>query len=107
LPDDAGPMKGPLMFLNALAGAIDAAHPKQFDYLSNQIWQALDAGHIADHDAQALAERLNGRRGESRAARGALFRPAGGVAPAKGQNAPAGPTGALESKSPDKAGLCP
>ena len=32
-------MKGPEMFINALAGAIDAAHPKQFDYLSRQLWQ--------------------------------------------------------------------
>jgi hypothetical protein len=55
------------MFLNALAGAIDAAHPKQFDYLSRQLWQAHAAGHIADQDAQALAERLHKRRGASEA----------------------------------------
>ena len=29
------------MFLNALAGAIDAAHPKQFDGLSRQLWQPM------------------------------------------------------------------
>jgi hypothetical protein len=41
------PYEGPsTMFMNALAGAIDAAHPKQFDYLSRQLWQAHAAGHI-------------------------------------------------------------
>jgi hypothetical protein len=33
------------MFMNALAGAIDAVHPKQIDYLSRQLWQAHAAGH--------------------------------------------------------------
>jgi hypothetical protein len=51
------------MFINALAGAIDAAHPKQFDYLSRQLWQAHAAGHIPDHEAQSLAERLHERWG--------------------------------------------
>jgi hypothetical protein len=36
------------MFFDALAGAIDAAHPKQFDYLSPHLWQAHAAGHIPD-----------------------------------------------------------
>ena len=62
------------MFINALAGAIDAAHPKQFDYLSRQLWQAHAAGHIPDQDAQSLAERLHSRRGDSDVAQGALFR---------------------------------
>ncbi len=62
------------MFLNALAGAIDAAHPKQIDYLSRQLWQAHAAGHIADQDAQSLAERLHSRRSDSGVAQGALFR---------------------------------
>jgi hypothetical protein len=67
------------MFINALAGAIDAAHPKQFDYLSRQLWQAHAAGHIPDHEAQALAERLHGRRGDySGVAQSALFRLASG-----------------------------
>ena len=65
------------MFTNALAGAIDAVHSKQFDYLSRQLWQAHAAGHIADQDAQALAERLHKRGGASEAGRGALF-PLGG-----------------------------
>ena len=62
------------MFINVLAGAIDAAHPKQLDYLSRQLWQAHEAGHIPDHDAQALAEKLHARRSEcSGVGRGALF----------------------------------
>ena len=65
------------MFCDALATAIDAAHPKQVDSLSRQLWQAHAAGHIADQDAQALAERLHARRGASEAGRGALF-PLGG-----------------------------
>ena len=52
------------MFINALAGVIDAAHPKQFDFLSRQLWQAHAAGHIPDQDAQSLAERLHSRRGD-------------------------------------------
>jgi hypothetical protein len=95
-------MKGPEMFLHALAGAIDAAHPKQFDYLSRQLWQAHAAGHIPDQDAQALAERLHGRRGDSGVAQGALFRLASSQAPAKGQNAPRAFLRAPESKSPDR-----
>jgi hypothetical protein len=63
------------MFINAFAGAIDAAHPKQFDYLSRQLWQAHAAGHIPDHEAQSLAERLHGRRSDhSGVAQGAVFR---------------------------------
>lgn len=65
------------MFTNALACAIDAAHPKQFDSLSRDIWRALSAGHIPDDDAQTLAERLHKRRGAPEAGRGALF-PLGG-----------------------------
>jgi hypothetical protein len=83
------------MFLHALAGAIDAAHPRQFDHLSRQLWQAHAAGHIADQDAQTLAERLHSRRGDPGVAQGALF-------PAKGQNAPAGFIRRPESKSPDR-----
>jgi hypothetical protein len=51
------------MFINALAGAIDAAHPSQIDYLSRQLWRAHAAGHIPDQEAQDLAERLHSRRG--------------------------------------------
>ena len=90
------------MFINALAGAIDAAHPKQFDYLSRQLWQAHAAGHIADQDAQTLAEKLHSRRGDSGVAQGALFRIASSVTPAKGQNAPRAFLRAPESKSPDR-----
>jgi hypothetical protein len=95
-------MKGPEMFINALADAIDAAQPKQFDYLSRQLWQAHAAGHIPDQDAQSLAERLHSRRGDSDAAQGALFRLASGVTPSKGQNAPRAFLRAPESKSPDR-----
>jgi hypothetical protein len=90
------------MFINALAGAIDAANPKQFDYLSRQLWQAHAAGHIPDQDAQSLAERLHSRRGDSGVAQGALFRLANGVTPAKGQNAPRAFLRTPESKSPDR-----
>jgi hypothetical protein len=91
------------MFINALAGAIDAAHPKQFDYLSRQLWQAHAAGHIPDHEAQALAERLHGRRGDySGVAQGALFRLPSDVAPAKGQRAPRTFLRTPEPKSPDR-----
>jgi hypothetical protein len=78
------------MFLHALAGAIDAGHPKQFDYLSRQLWQAHAAGHIPDQDAQALAERLHARRSPTGSAPGELFRVQGGHTPAINQNAPAG-----------------
>jgi hypothetical protein len=75
LPDDAGPMKRALeMFTNALAGAIAAAHPKQIDYLSRQLWQAHAAGHIPDDAAQELAERLHARRSPTGSAAGALVR---------------------------------
>jgi hypothetical protein len=90
------------VFINALAGAIDAAHPKQFDYLSRQLWQAHAAGHIPDQDAQSLAERLHSRRGDSGMAQGALFRPVRGVTPAKSQNAPRVFLRAPESKSPNR-----
>ena len=91
------------MFINAFAGAIDAAHPKQFDYLSRQLWQAHAAGHIADQDAQSLAERLHGRRGDhSGVAQGALFRLPSDVAPTKGQNAPRAFLRTPEAKSPDR-----
>ena len=90
------------MFINALAGAIDAAHPKQFDYLSRKLWQAHAAGHIADADAQSLAERMHKRRGESAVATGALFGLAGSVTPARSQNVPAGFRRTPESKSPDR-----
>jgi hypothetical protein len=90
------------MFINALADAIDAAHPKQFDYLSRQLWQAHAAGHIPDQDAQTLAERLHGRRCDSGVAQGALFRLASSATPAKGQTAPRAFLRTPESKSPDR-----
>jgi hypothetical protein len=76
------------MFMNALAGAIDAVHPKQIDYLSRQLWQAHAAGHIPDDEAQRLAEKLHRRRGESGAAQGALFRFPGSQTPTINQTAP-------------------
>jgi hypothetical protein len=94
-----GPMKGLEMFINALTSAIDAAYPKQIDYLSRQLWQAHAAGHIGDEDAQALAERLHGRRG---VAQGALFRPGGSQTPPKPMGLPAGFKRAPEAKSPDR-----
>jgi DNA-binding MarR family transcriptional regulator len=90
------------MFINALACAIDAAHPKQVDSLSRQLWQAHAAGHIGDDDAQSLAERLHARRGESGAAQGALFRLGSSQTPAKGQNAPRAFLRAPEQRSPDR-----
>jgi hypothetical protein len=99
-----GPNEGPEMFINALAGAIDAAHPKQFDYLSRQLWQAHAAGHIPDQDAQSLAERLHGRRSDSAVAQGAVFRLSSSVTPANGQNAPRAFLRRPESKSPDRRG---
>jgi hypothetical protein len=90
------------MFINALASAIDAAHPKQFDFLSRQLWQAHAAGHIPDQDAQSLAERLHSRRSDSDVAQGALFRLASSRTPAKGQTAPRAFLRAPESKSPDR-----
>jgi hypothetical protein len=88
------------MFINALAGAIDAAHPKQFDYLSRQLWQAHAAGHIPDDNAQGLAERLHRRRSESAVAQGSLFQVQG--LPASGQNAPRAFLRARAQFSPDR-----
>lgn len=90
------------MFLNALAGAIDAAQPKQFDYLSRQLWQAHAAGHVADDDAQSLAERLHRRRNESGVAQGALFPASSSQTPGKYRNAPTAFSRRLEQKSPDR-----
>jgi hypothetical protein len=81
------------MFTNALAGAIDAAHPKQFDYLSRQLWQAHAAGHIPDQEAQALAERLHRRRAV------ALGAPAGFAGPPRGYFIQR----SAEQRSPDRA----
>ena len=91
------------MLINAFAGAIDAAHPKQFDYLSRKLWQAHAAGHIPDHEAQSLAERLHGRRraDHSGVAQG-VFRLPSDVAPTKGQNAPRAFLRTPEAKSPDR-----
>jgi hypothetical protein len=83
------------MFLNALAGAIDAAHPKQIDFLSRQLWQAHAAGHIHDQDAQSLAERLQGRQAT-------LFGLASSQTSARVQNAPRVFLRKPESKSPDR-----
>jgi hypothetical protein len=90
------------MFLNALAGAIDAAHPKQFDYLSRQIWQAHAAGHVADDDAQGLAERLHRRRNESGVVQGALFPTSGSQIPGKHRSAPTAFSRRPEQRSPDR-----
>jgi hypothetical protein len=91
------------MFINALAGAIDAAHHNQFDDLSRQIWRALDAKHIPDHEAQALAERLQGRRSErSGVAQGTLFPLAGALTPAKGLIAPRVFSRTPEARSPNR-----
>ena len=61
------------MFRTALASAIDAAHPRQIDNLSRQLWQAHAAGLLLDDDAQGLAERLHRRREPPQTAQGALF----------------------------------
>jgi hypothetical protein len=91
------------MFIHALAGAIDAAQPNQFDYLSRQLWQAHEAGHIPDHDAQALAERLQSRRSEcSGVAQGSLFQLAGAVTPPKALLASRAFLRSPEPKSPDR-----
>jgi hypothetical protein len=91
------------MFINAFAGAIDAAHPKQFDYLSRQLWQAHAAGHIADHDAQALAEKLHARRSDrSGVAQGSLFPPAGAVTSPKAPLVPRAFLRSPEPRSPDR-----
>ena len=89
------------MFINALAGAIDAAHPKQIDYLSRQLWQAHAAGHIRDDDAQRLAERLHERRNPPQTAQGALFRFPGNPAGAPAQNAWTAFPRRIEQRSPD------
>ena len=90
------------MFINALAGAIDAARPQQIDFLSRQLWQAHAAGQIGDNDAQEMAERLHKRRGDSGVAQGALFRIPSPQAPARGQNAPTAFPRPPKQFSPDR-----
>jgi hypothetical protein len=91
------------MFLHALAAAIDAAHRTQFDHLSSQIWQALHAGHLPDHEAQALYDRLQSRRSAlSGVAQGSLFQLAGAITPAGGPMASRGILRTPASKSPDR-----
>ena len=51
------------MFHATMAAAIDGARTlAQMDELSRQVWQGHGAGALADEEAQALAERLHGRR---------------------------------------------
>ena len=55
------------MFHATMAAAIDGARTlAQMDELSRQVWQGHGSGALADEEAQALAERLHGRRGEIR-----------------------------------------
>jgi hypothetical protein len=56
-----------MSFCDQMAAAIDGARTlTRLDHLSRSIWQGLAAGAVADDDAQALAERLHGRRGALR-----------------------------------------
>ncbi len=90
------------MFSNALAGAIDAARPNQFDALSRQIWQAHGAGHIPDEAAQSLAERLHQRRNAGGAAQGALFPMPAATDGQPRQRSWPGFARAREQRSPDR-----
>ncbi|WP_204263040.1 hypothetical protein [Methylobacterium sp. BTF04] len=73
------------MFHAAMKAAIeDARTLAQMDALSRQVWQGHGSGALADEEAQALAERLHGRRSAIRegirpvgipAGRGSLFSP--------------------------------
>src|SRR5215208_5382099 len=52
-----------MSFCNQMIAAIDGARTlTRLDHLSRSIWQGLAAGAVGDDDAQALAERLHGRR---------------------------------------------
>ena len=52
-----------MSFCDQMAAAIDGARTlTRLDHLSRSIWQGLTAGAVGDDDAQALAERLHGRR---------------------------------------------
>ncbi|MCJ2039239.1 hypothetical protein MKK55_09835 [Methylobacterium sp. J-059] len=51
------------MFHATMAAAIDSARTlAQMDELSRQVWQGHGSGALGDAEAQALAERLHGRR---------------------------------------------
>ena len=51
------------MFHAAMKAAIEEAHTlAQMDALSRQVWQGHGSGALGDEEAQALAERLHGRR---------------------------------------------
>jgi len=90
------------MFQTALSRAIDAAHPRQIDQLSRQLWQAHAAGQIPDNQAQTLAERLHLLRNRGSAAQGALFPDQRPDTLAKRQNAPTGFLRRFEQRSPDR-----
>lgn len=90
------------MFRTALASAIDAAHPRQIDYLSRQLWQAHAAGHLPDEDAQDLAERLHRRREPPAAAQGALFPLPGTPTAQNRQRAWSGFPRRVEQRSPNR-----
>ncbi len=51
------------MFYDQLATAIETAGRNQLDDYSRQVWNAHDAGTIADDQAQQLAELIQRRRG--------------------------------------------
>jgi hypothetical protein len=56
------------MFYDTMAAAIDATYPRQREQLDNilrDVWRAHGAGHLADDQAQELAERIHRRRPES------------------------------------------
>lgn len=90
------------MFQNALACAIDAAHPRQIDQLSRQLWQAHAAGHLQDDQAQDLAERLHRRREPPAAAQGAIIIDQQHQASGQRQNAPTRFSKRIEQRSPDR-----
>jgi len=55
------------MFHAAMKAAIDDARTlAHMDELSRQVWQGHGSGALSDEEAQALAERLHGRRGAIR-----------------------------------------
>jgi hypothetical protein len=65
------------MFADALAAAIEGSHPRQFDQLSRQLWQAHAAGHIDDAAAQRLADTMHTTRLPRRALPHPGFAPRG------------------------------
>ena len=66
------------MFHATMTAAIDGARTlAQMDELSRQVWQGHGSGALADEEAQALAERLHGRRSAIREGIRSVSIPAG------------------------------